>query len=93
MNFLSIGPMELILILTLALIIFGPSKLPEIGRTMGKAVREFRKVSSELTKDFTKGIEEEIEVNSKTGVNQGKTNEVATSKAQPAQAEDKASPK
>ncbi len=39
----SIGTTELILILVLVLILFGPGKLPEVGRSMGKAWREFKK--------------------------------------------------
>jgi len=53
----SIGPTELILIFIIALLVFGPKKLPEIGKTVGKAIREFKKASDEI-----KGrIEEEIE--------------------------------
>jgi len=53
----SIGPAELILIFVVALLVFGPKKLPEIGRSVGKALREFKKTSEEI-----KGrIEEEIE--------------------------------
>ena len=53
----SIGPTELILIFVVALLVFGPKKLPEIGRSVGKAIREFKKTSEEI-----KGrIEEEIE--------------------------------
>ena len=40
----SIGTTELILILVLVLILFGPGKLPEVGRSMGKAWREFKKL-------------------------------------------------
>ena len=53
----SIGPAELILIFVIALLVFGPKKLPEIGRSVGKALREFKRTSDEI-----KGrIEEEIE--------------------------------
>ena len=38
----SIGPMELLLLGLLALIIFGPAKLPDIGRTVGRSLREFK---------------------------------------------------
>jgi len=49
--------MELILIFVIALLVFGPKKLPEIGRSVGKALREFKKTSEEI-----KGrIEEEID--------------------------------
>ncbi|HEV8629390.1 MAG TPA: TatA/E family twin arginine-targeting protein translocase [Thermoanaerobaculia bacterium] len=44
----GIGGPELIFILVLALLIFGPKKLPEIGRTLGKGMAEFRKASTEL---------------------------------------------
>jgi sec-independent protein translocase protein TatA len=40
--------MELILLLVIVLIIFGPGKLPDIGNAVGKGIREFRKASSEL---------------------------------------------
>ena len=43
---LNIGPWELILILVIVLIVFGPGRLPEVARSMGKAVNEFRKASS-----------------------------------------------
>jgi len=53
----SIGPAEIILIFVIALLVFAPKKLPEIGRSVGKALREFKKTSDEI-----KGrIEEEIE--------------------------------
>jgi sec-independent protein translocase protein TatA len=43
----TIGGPELILILVIALVIFGPSRLPEIGSGLGKAIREFRKASAD----------------------------------------------
>ena len=42
------GPMELILLLVIVLIIFGPGKLPDIGNAVGKGIREFRKASNEI---------------------------------------------
>jgi sec-independent protein translocase protein TatA len=44
----SIGVPELIIILTIALIIFGPRKLPELGRSLGKSLSEFKRASNEL---------------------------------------------
>jgi len=44
----SIGMPELIIILTIALIIFGPRKLPELGRSLGKSLSEFKRASNEL---------------------------------------------
>ena len=45
----GIGVPELILILVVGLIVFGPGKLPEMGRSLGKGIREFRKASNALT--------------------------------------------
>lgn len=47
----NIGVPGLILILVLALIIFGPKKLPEIGKAFGQTLREFKKSTRELTSD------------------------------------------
>ena len=47
----NIGIPGLILILTLALIIFGPSKLPEIGRAFGSTLREFKKATRAIVTD------------------------------------------
>ena len=43
------GPMELMVILVLALIIFGPGKLPEIAGQVGRVVRDFRRTTAELS--------------------------------------------
>jgi sec-independent protein translocase protein TatA len=53
----DIGVPELILILVIALIIFGPGKLPEIGSSIGKAIREFRQASTALTQELTREIQ------------------------------------
>ncbi len=55
----NIGVPGLILILVLALIIFGPKKLPEIGRAFGQTLREFKKSTRELTSDVMEEFEEE----------------------------------
>lgn len=47
----NIGIPGLILILVLALIIFGPKKLPEIGRAVGQTLKEFKKSANELVND------------------------------------------
>jgi TatA/E family protein of Tat protein translocase len=54
----SLGLPELLLIFIVALIVFGPKKMPEIGRTLGKALGEFRKA----TDDLKNTIEREVRV-------------------------------
>lgn len=50
----NIGVPGLILILIIALVIFGPSKLPEIGRSFGNSLKEFKKATSDLVDDENK---------------------------------------
>ncbi|MBT2656300.1 MULTISPECIES: twin-arginine translocase TatA/TatE family subunit [Bacillaceae] len=57
--FSNIGVPGLILILTLALIIFGPKKLPEIGKAFGQTLKEFKKSTRELTDDVMEDLNEE----------------------------------
>lgn len=47
----GIGTPGLIVILLVALLLFGPKKLPELGNSIGKAIREFKKAASEITAD------------------------------------------
>ncbi|WP_205697523.1 twin-arginine translocase TatA/TatE family subunit [Conexibacter sp. SYSU D00693] len=48
----NIGPMELIIVLAIALIVLGPKKLPEVGRSLGKGMREFKdSISGEDKRD------------------------------------------
>lgn len=48
--------MELILILVIALVIFGPKKLPEIGKALGNAIREFKKHSSKVADELEDAV-------------------------------------
>ncbi|MBA4537774.1 twin-arginine translocase TatA/TatE family subunit [Bacillus aquiflavi] len=57
--FSNIGVSGLILILVFALIIFGPKKLPEIGRAFGQTLREFKNSTRDLTSDIIEDSEEE----------------------------------
>jgi sec-independent protein translocase protein TatA len=70
----SIGMPELIVIFIIALIIFGPRKLPELGRSLGKSINEFKKASSELRSS----LEDEIRIDEQ------KTRAQAQVQAQPA---------
>ena len=71
----SIGMPELIIIFVIALIIFGPRKLPELGRSLGKSLAEFKRASNELKST----LEEEIRVEE-----QQQRTEVAKPAVQPA---------
>ena len=53
----SLGVPEMIFIFVLALLLFGPKKLPEVGRTLGKAMSEFRRASSELKATFDREMQ------------------------------------
>ncbi len=54
----SIGIPELLVILTIALIVFGPRKLPELGRSLGRSLNEFKRASNELRNT----LDEEIRI-------------------------------
>ena len=47
----SIGVPELIIILVIALVVFGPKKLPDIGRALGSSIKEFKKATKEIIGD------------------------------------------
>lgn len=55
----SIGMPELVIILVIALIIFGPRKLPDLGRSLGKSIAEFKKASNELQRTLDEEIRAE----------------------------------
>lgn len=56
MDFFNIGPTELLLILVVALIVFGPGKLPEMAGKLGRAVRELRRAQQSLTNEFSREL-------------------------------------
>jgi sec-independent protein translocase protein TatA len=47
----NIGPMELVVVLIIALVVLGPKKLPEVGRSLGKGMREFKDSISNVSAD------------------------------------------
>jgi sec-independent protein translocase protein TatA len=66
MNIFGIGLPEMGLIMVVALLIFGPKKLPEIGRSFGKTIRSFQEASNEFQSEFkreTEQMEQAIKTN------------------------------
>jgi TatA/E family protein of Tat protein translocase len=55
---LNIGPQELLVILAIALLVVGPSRLPELGRTLGKALRELRRAQEEVQSTLRTALNE-----------------------------------
>lgn len=53
----QLGPLEIIAVAVIALIVFGPHRLPEIARTMGRVISEFKRQANELTSEFKSGLD------------------------------------
>jgi sec-independent protein translocase protein TatB len=56
----QVGPLEIIVVAVLALIIFGPQRLPEIARTVGRALNELRRMANEVKTEFKEGLDDPI---------------------------------
>ena len=54
----NIGPLELMVILVIALLVVGPHRLPEVGRSIGRGIREFRKAQDEVQKTIQAALDE-----------------------------------
>ncbi|MGF1541536.1 MAG: TatA/E family twin arginine-targeting protein translocase [Pleurocapsa sp.] len=68
MNIFGIGLPEMALIMVVALLVFGPKKLPEIGRSLGKTLRSFQDASKEFENEFkreARQIEESVKMDAK----------------------------
>jgi sec-independent protein translocase protein TatA len=79
----SIGMPELIVIFVIALILFGPRKLPELGRSLGKSLNEFKRASNELRNS----LEEEVRLDEQRST-QAKPRAEAAEPARPRQADE-----
>jgi len=69
----GLGGQELLLILFVVLLFFGPSKLPDLARWLGKGMKEFKKAQADLENEFNKAVdtsaskeEEDVSTNKKT---------------------------
>jgi TatA/E family protein of Tat protein translocase len=54
----NFGPAEMLVIGVFALLVFGPQRLPEIAKSIGKAIREFKKVSGDFNRELQMGFDE-----------------------------------
>ncbi|WP_017296345.1 TatA/E family twin arginine-targeting protein translocase [Geminocystis herdmanii] len=83
MNVFGIGLPEMILIFVVALLIFGPKKLPEIGRSLGKTIKGFQEASKEFQEEFKKEVEqveEAVSMNAKLEPSQNQEKETTSAK-------------
>ena len=73
----SLGMQEIIVIFLLALIIFGPRKLPELGKTLGKGLAEFKKASNELRQTWEEEVRLDKEKEAVSGFIKDTSNEIS----------------
>jgi sec-independent protein translocase protein TatA len=79
MNIFGIGLPEMAVIMAVALLIFGPKKLPEIGRSVGKTIRSFQEASKDFQNEFQKEAEQLEQTVKTTAELEPKQLEAATS--------------
>ncbi len=58
---MNLGMPEILVILVLALLLFGPKKLPELGRSLGQSIREFKKGAAEIKEELESAMEDKPE--------------------------------
>ncbi len=56
----QVGPLEILAVVVVALIVFGPHRLPEIARNVGKALNEVRRMASDVRAEFESGFAAEV---------------------------------
>ena len=84
-----VGVPEMIIILVIALIVFGPRKLPELGRSLGKSLGEFKRASNDLRNTLDEEIRiEEKQPENETSSNKSETNQKSNKPAVTATAPD-----
>ena len=55
----QIGPLEILIVAVLALLVFGPEKLPEMGRSIGKGLAQFKRMASDVKSDFDLSLQDD----------------------------------
>ena len=76
MNIFGVGLPEVTVILVLALLIFGPKKLPELGKQLGKTLKSLKKASNEFQNEIDKVMNEEDKEGSPKYIESNQTNEI-----------------
>ena len=76
MNIFGVGLPEVTVILILALLIFGPKKLPELGKQLGKTLKSLKKASNEFQNEIDQVMNEEDKEESPKSIESKKTNEI-----------------
>ena len=76
MNIFGVGLPEVTVILILALLIFGPKKLPELGKQLGKTLKSLKKASNEFQNEIDKVMSEEDKEESPKSIEHNQTNEI-----------------
>ena len=76
MNIFGVGFPEITVILILALLIFGPKKLPELGKQLGKTLKSLKKASNEFQNEIDQVMNEEDKDESPKSIESNQTNEI-----------------
>ena len=76
MNIFGVGLPEVTVILILALLIFGPKKLPELGKQLGKTLKSLKKASNEFQNEIDQVMNEEDKDESTISIESNQTNEI-----------------
>lgn len=84
----NIGPWEIVVILLIALIVVGPGKLPEVAKSLGKGVNEFRRATTGLKKEFQDVVNMDEDIKAFTGSEKNKSDDADSSDNGSAEAEE-----
>ena len=80
MNIFGVGLPEVTVILILALLIFGPKKLPELGKQLGKTLKSLKKASNEFQNEIDQVMNEEYKDKSSKSIESNQTKEISQEK-------------